>query len=101
MRQFMCRVYLIASIISFLFIFAGCGFATLDIKSPDGTETTASGFRLGTDSAVKDLTIQVNKDGSRSMSLGSADSNQTNGMAQANALIGTVVESAVKGAVKP
>ena len=80
---------------------AGCGFATLDIKSPDGTETTASGFRLGTDSAVKDLTITVNKDGSRSMSLGSADSNQTNGMAQANALIGTVVESAVKGAVKP
>jgi hypothetical protein len=37
-------------------------------------------------------------DGSRSITLGSSDANQTAGMAQANQFISTIVEGAVKGA---
>ena len=75
---------------------SGCGMASLNIVAPDGTKTSAWGYRLGTDQAVKDLTITVNKDGSRSMTLGSSDSNQTSGLKDANALLGTITGAAVQ-----
>lgn len=67
-------------------------------KSPDGNVTTAWGIKFGTDSAIKDFAGNYNKDGSRSITLGSSDANQTAGMAQANQFISTIVEGAVKGA---
>ena len=66
--------------------------------NPDGSQTAAWGWKLGTDSAIKDFAGNYNKDGSRSITLGSSDANQTAGMAQANQFISTIVEGAVKGA---
>jgi hypothetical protein len=81
-----------------LFVLFGCSIMDYSGKSPDGSETHAWGIKLGTDSAIKDFAGTVSKDGSRSITLGSSDANQSAGMAQANQFISTIVEGAVKGA---
>jgi hypothetical protein len=81
-----------------LFVLFGCSIKNYTGKFSDGSETHAWICKFGTDTAVKDFSGSVNKDGSRSFALGSSDSNQTAGMEQANQFISTIVEGAVKGA---
>ncbi|MFA5922330.1 MAG: hypothetical protein WC856_13725 [Methylococcaceae bacterium] len=81
-----------------LLMLTSCSIMNYTGKNPDGSETHAWGIKLGTDSAIKDFAGTVSKDGSRSITLGSSDSNQSAGMAQANQFISTIVEGAVKGA---
>jgi hypothetical protein len=57
---------------------------------------------LGTDSALRDFEGSVTaKDGiTRTVKLGSSDSNQSNGMNQANQFMSLLAEGVTKGAIK-
>jgi len=99
----LCKLMIIILCLLVFFLFlSGCSFISYSGQSPDGTVTSAWGWKWGTDSALKDFEGSVTaKDGStRTVKLGSSDSNQSAGMAQANQFISLLAEGVTKGAIK-
>lgn len=79
---------------------SGCSIVHYEGK-PDGT-TTASGYVLGTNGAFEGAVFTSEAPGSkRSLSVNSANGNQTEGLKETNDIIGNVVGAAVRAAVKP
>ena len=91
------RVYLIAAIISFLFIFAGC--ANRIIKAnPDGT-FTAESYSLWTDSHINGLTVSTDGKGAKTFTLQNFSDDKTTGLESFNAALPGIVGEAVKAAI--
>ena len=96
MRQFMHRVYLIAAIISFLFIFAGCASLHTVDKYADGRSTETDVFEVGRTEAITALTDATTPTG-RTISVGAAQADVNVPALQATTgAIGAAVGTALK-----
>ena len=101
MRQFMHRVYLIAAIISFLFICAGCASLHTVDKYADGRTTETDVFEVGRTEAITALTDATTPTG-RTIAIGSAQSDvNTEALKATTGALGVIVGEALKTATKP
>jgi hypothetical protein len=82
----------------FALFMAGCSAATYTRTNPDGSTVSVSGYELGTDKALSGFRYDGDGHGAVKMSVDGLDQNQTNGLAQVNQFVQSVVEGAVRGA---
>jgi hypothetical protein len=89
--------WLFLFILLLIMMLTACGTVSYHSKAADGSTTDAWGMRIGTDEVIKSFDATTTPE-SRSVTIGSIDSNQSKGMKQLNSIVESIVEGAVKGA---
>jgi outer membrane murein-binding lipoprotein Lpp len=79
-------------------LLTGCSYMTYEGK-PDGS-TTASGFELGTKTALSGAKFSTDSKGARSLSIDSLSADQVEGLKQMNQGLSLMLEGLAKGAMK-
>ena len=83
-------------ILAFIPFLVSCSIITYEAL-PDGS-TKASGYELGTNTALEGAKFTVDKSGSRSLEINSMSKNQVEGLKQINQGLSLIIEGAVNGA---
>jgi hypothetical protein len=77
---------------------SGCSYVTYEGR-PDGS-TLVSGLELGTNTALSGVTVSIDKQGNRSLSIDGLSKDQVEGMKQVNKGLALVAEGLAKGVTK-
>ena len=83
-------------LLAFIPFLVSCSIITYEAL-PDGS-TKASGFELGTNTALSGARFTVDKTGSRSLEIDAMNKNQVEGLKQINQGLSLIIEGAVNGA---
>jgi hypothetical protein len=97
-QSYLCgSMIVILVVVLFILLISSCAIVSYEGR-PDGS-THVSVYSLGSDKVLTDFKASIDKSGSRKLSIGSFDENQTEGLKQINAGMAMIVEGAAKGAV--